>query len=168
MKSAKGNLKTIIKYISYPFIMKPLIFILFVIIAPGVDTSMFYYNSNVLHMDSSQIAISSVIGQVGSIAGQQFYRLFCNKLSFKKILLISTFLYSLNLCLKLLITESIIDKFISPIVFTYIISWIYSFISSIHLMPIMVLACDMCPKSVEATFYSFVLALINIGYLISY
>ena len=35
-------------------------------------------------------------------------------------------------------------------------------------MPIMVLACDMCPKSVEATFYSFVLALINLGYLISY
>ena len=32
----------------------------------------------------------------------------------------------------------------------------------------MVLACDMCPKSVEATFYSFVLALINLGYLISY
>jgi Na+/melibiose symporter-like transporter len=167
-KSAKRNFKTIIRYITYPFILKPLIFILFVIIAPGVDTSMFYYNSNVLHMDSSQIAITSVLGQVGNIAGQQFYRLFCNKLSFKRILLISTLLYSINLCLKLLITEHIIDDFISPVAFTYIISWVYSFVSSIHLMPIMVLACDMCPKSVEATFYSFVLALINLGYLISY
>ena len=35
-------------------------------------------------------------------------------------------------------------------------------------MPIMVLACDMCPDSVEATFYSFVLALINVAYLILY
>ena len=35
-------------------------------------------------------------------------------------------------------------------------------------MPVMVLACDMCPKSIEATFYSFVLALINISYLVSY
>jgi len=35
-------------------------------------------------------------------------------------------------------------------------------------MPIMVLACEMCPIKVEATFYSFVLALINAGYLISY
>ena len=35
-------------------------------------------------------------------------------------------------------------------------------------MPLMVLACEMCPPEVEATFYSFVLAIINVGYLISY
>lgn len=35
-------------------------------------------------------------------------------------------------------------------------------------MPIMVYACNICPKSVEATFYSFILALINVGYLLSY
>lgn len=35
-------------------------------------------------------------------------------------------------------------------------------------MPLMVLAAKMCPKSVEATFYSFVLAIINLGYLVSY
>ena len=35
-------------------------------------------------------------------------------------------------------------------------------------MPIMVLACDMCPPDVEATFYSFILAIINFGYLLSY
>ena len=44
----------------------------------------------------------------------------------------------------------------------------YSFVSELHLMPLMVLACKMCPKSVEATFYAFVLAIINSGYLISY
>ena len=35
-------------------------------------------------------------------------------------------------------------------------------------MPLMVLACQMCPKQVEATFYALVLAIINLGYLISY
>ena len=35
-------------------------------------------------------------------------------------------------------------------------------------MPIMVLACKMSPKSVEASFYAFVLAVINAGYLVSY
>mmetsp|Transcript_13157 Transcript_13157/g.22285 ORF Transcript_13157/g.22285 Transcript_13157/m.22285 type:complete len:129 (-) Transcript_13157:44-430(-) len=55
-----------------------------------------------------------------------------------------------------------------PVYFTYVTSWIYSFSSAIHLMPIMILACEMCPKEVEATFYSFVLALINVGYLASY
>ncbi len=32
----------------------------------------------------------------------------------------------------------------------------------------MVLAAKMCPKQVEASFYAFVLAVINLGYLISY
>jgi len=35
-------------------------------------------------------------------------------------------------------------------------------------MPLMVLACQMCPKQVETTFYALVLAVINLGYLISY
>lgn len=35
-------------------------------------------------------------------------------------------------------------------------------------MPLMVLACQMCPKDVETTFYALVLAVINLGYLISY
>lgn len=40
--------------------------------------------------------------------------------------------------------------------------------NELHLMPLMVLACKMCPKSVEASFYAFILAIINFGYLVSY
>ena len=35
-------------------------------------------------------------------------------------------------------------------------------------MPLMILAAQMCPKKVETTFYALVLAVINLGYLISY
>jgi hypothetical protein len=35
-------------------------------------------------------------------------------------------------------------------------------------MPPMMLACLMCPKGIETTFYALVLAVINVGYLISY
>lgn len=35
-------------------------------------------------------------------------------------------------------------------------------------MPLMVMACYMCPKDVETTFYALVLAVINAGYLVSY
>ena len=35
-------------------------------------------------------------------------------------------------------------------------------------MPLMVLACQMCPKQVESTFYALVMAIINLGYLVSY
>ena len=35
-------------------------------------------------------------------------------------------------------------------------------------MPLMMIATQMCPKGIEATFYALVLAVINAGYLISY
>lgn len=56
----------------------------------------------------------------------------------------------------------------SPLVYTYINQFMYTVINELHLMPIMVLACKMSPKSVEASFYAFVLAVINLGYLVSY
>ena len=35
-------------------------------------------------------------------------------------------------------------------------------------MPLMILAATLCPKSVETTFYALVLAMIDLGYLVSY
>ena len=55
-----------------------------------------------------------------------------------------------------------------PFYFACLTSWIYAFTNALHLLPVLVLACELCPKSVEATFYSFVMALINLGYIISY
>jgi sulfite exporter TauE/SafE len=56
----------------------------------------------------------------------------------------------------------------SPLVFNYVSQLFYTFVNELHLMPLMVLAAKMCPKQVEASFYAFVLAVINLGYLVSY
>jgi Na+/melibiose symporter-like transporter len=139
------NLKVVWGYLKMPLIFKPLVFILLVLISPGVENAMFYYNSNVLKFTSTQLGIVTVIGEIGTIFGQQFYRFCLRKYSFKQILFVSTLLYSLNSALKLLITQGIIQEYMSTLTFTYIISWLYNFVNAIHLMPIMVLACDMCP-----------------------
>jgi hypothetical protein len=81
------------------------------------------------------------------------------------MLLVSTILYSIDSALNLVIVNGLTSY---PLYFTYVTGWFGTFISAIHLMPIMVLACDLCPVEVEATFYSFVLAIINVGYLVSY
>lgn len=45
---AKKNWSKVKEFMKMPFIYKPIIFIFLVVIAPGVDDSMFYYESNVL------------------------------------------------------------------------------------------------------------------------
>ncbi len=52
--------------------------------------------------------------------------------------------------------------------FALINSFFYSFVNELHLMPLMVMACRMCPKKIETTFYALVMAIINLGYLVSY
>lgn len=57
---------------------------------------------------------------------------------------------------------------LSPKDFTFVNTFLYGSVNELHLMPLMVMACFMCPKDVETTFYALVLAVINAGYLISY
>jgi len=45
---AKANWGKVKMFLKFSFIYKPIIFIFLVVIAPGVDTAMFYYNTNVL------------------------------------------------------------------------------------------------------------------------
>lgn len=148
------------------FILKPLILIMVVVICPSIETAMFYFNTTALNFDTTQMTIINVLSQIGSIFGQQFYCFFLSNYTIKQLLLSTTVAYSLISCLRLLITTNVIVDNVDY--FTYLISWLYSYINALHLMPIMVLACDMCPSKIEATFYSFVLALINLAYLISY
>lgn len=70
LQLAVANLKLVLKFLSYPFILKPLVFILLVIVCPGIDSAMFYYNTNVLKFDSTQLANIGMLSQIGTIFGQ--------------------------------------------------------------------------------------------------
>lgn len=73
---AKKNWNKVKIYLKLPFIYKPIIFIFLVVIAPGVDDAMFYFNSNVLDFDNNTFAIINVISSLGNILGVWTYRLF--------------------------------------------------------------------------------------------
>ena len=100
--------------------------------------------------------------------------------SIRTVLVASTLVFACTQALKLLIVTGMLPEcktsdqctwfewLINPLNFSYFLSCAYALANSIHRMPIMVLACKLCPKDVEATFYSFQLAVINLGYLISY
>lgn len=98
------------------------------------------------------------------------YRLFFKDTPFKKMIVITTCCFALAQLSKLLITQNMTEEVLglSPIAYTYINQLFFTFVNELHLMPLMVLACKMCPKQVEASFYAFVLAVINLGYLVSY
>lgn len=72
---ALSTWRKIVQYLKLPFIYKPIIFIFLVVIAPGVDDAMFYFNSNVLHFSNDEFALLNVIFSIGNIMGVWTYRL---------------------------------------------------------------------------------------------
>ena len=74
------------------------------VLAPGVDDAMFYYNSNVLKFDYDDFAIINSIDSIGDILGVWVYRLAFTGFSFKHMLFISTVCFSITQGSKLLIS----------------------------------------------------------------
>jgi len=104
-----------------------------------------------------------------SILGILMYSRFLTKINLKKILIISTILWSLVYSINiLLVTGAYKQMGISDKAMAIISNIFNSFLGEVHLMPIMVLACRICPKHVEASVYSFIMTSINVSYLISY
>lgn len=131
---------------------------------------MFYFNTNVLHFSNTDLGTINVVCSVANILGVWTYRILFKDTPFKKMLLLTTACLALTQLGKLLLTQSLTESALrlSPLTYTYINQLLFTLVNELHLMPLMILACKMCPKQVEASFYAFVLAVINLGYLVSY
>lgn len=148
---------------------KPLIFIFLVVVAPGTTDAMFYFQTDVLGFTPDTLAMINVLSSIASLVGVWLYRLCFRSCSLWKYLVWTTVSFSLVQGSNLLLAAQKTDKVgMTPTQFAETNAFFYSMVNELHLMPLMVLACQMCPKQVETTFYALVLAVINFGYLISY
>ncbi|CDW88633.1 UNKNOWN [Stylonychia lemnae] len=169
LQLARENIKKIWKYLKIPFIYKPLIFIFLVVLAPGVDDPFYYFQTNVLNFSPGDLAILNLMSSLANLCGIWMYRFFFRNVQFKKMIFFTTISFAAVQISKMLLIEQYTHYIgLSPLVYNYIIQFLYTIINELHLMPIMVLAVKMSPKQVEASFYQFIMAVINLGYLISY
>jgi hypothetical protein len=83
------------QFLRLPFIYLPTIFIFLVVLAPGCDDAMFYFQTNVLHFTNNDLAISNVLCSVANILGVWSYRFFFKDVPFKKMIVITTVCFSL-------------------------------------------------------------------------
>jgi hypothetical protein len=92
---AKKNWSKVWYFLKLPFIYLPIIFIFIVVLAPGVDDPMFYFNTNILHFSNNQMGIINVINSVANILGVWTYSVFFRKTPFKKMLFMTTTCFSI-------------------------------------------------------------------------
>lgn len=165
----RQKMKILRKYFVQGFIIKPAIFIFLVLLTPSIDSVMFSYQVSKLNFGPVFMSYIMVATYVVNILAVFIYRKFLVNTNLKKIITVTTIWFSLFNALRLLIIFGINEKVgISNHVFFTIIECLYSFANEIHLMPIMIMACRVCPKNMEATVFEMIMSIVNLGYLVSY
>jgi hypothetical protein len=105
---------------------------------------------------------------IASIFGIYAYNKYLKEISFKKIIIFSTILSSLFSLSSLMLVERInIILGIPDFIFCMGADALNTALSEINMLPILVLACNICPKNIEGTLYAFLMSVINLSSLFS-
>ena len=147
-------------------IYKPVIFIFLFMITPSYSDIMFFFYTNRLNFTPMAIGRLRLIYGFASIIGIFCYNNYLKDVSFKKIIFFSTCLSSLFSLSSLILVERINIKLgIPDFVFCMGADAFNTALSEINMLPILVLACNICPKNIEGTLYAFLMSVINLSSL---
>lgn len=166
--SLKNQLSLFLSFIKTDKIYKPVIFIFFFMITPSYSDPMFYFYTNVLKFNPITIGRLRLIYGIATILGIYLYNNFLKETSFKKIIIVSTILSSFFNMLSLLLVERINLRWgIPDYMFCLATDALTTALSEINFLPILVLACNICPKNIEGTLYAFLMSIVNLSSLFS-
>ncbi|EGR33174.1 hypothetical protein IMG5_060130 [Ichthyophthirius multifiliis] len=136
--------------------------------SPSTGSAWFYFQTNVLGFTPEFLGQLKLILAIGLCLSFVIYYTLLKHVQFKKqfiiTCLISVFLGFLSL---ILITRKNLEYGIPDKVFSICDNFISMIIAELNLLPILVLACRMCPKNIEATMYAMLTSTINLGSFVS-
>jgi len=156
-------------FVNQKQVYKPILFILAFISTPGYDDPMFYFYTNQLDFKMDQIGRLNFMGALAGVIGILLYKKWLNKYAFKSIMVSST----------------IIIVFFGIVTIVLVLRWnkalgipdflfamgsgaITTALAEINMMPMCVLAANLCPKNIEGVTYALMMSVINLGLFLSY
>lgn len=164
----KGQFILLKEMIKQPNFCKTAIYTLIYSLTPGYSTVLFFFYTNDLGFSPIQMGNIKMIYGIAVIIGMIIFRLFLQKVQFKKIMMISICLDILfNLNMILLIKHINRSLNIPDIVYVLISESFLNSTSEIMTMPLLILVCNVCPKNVEGTLYALFMGIMNLGYFIA-
>ena len=166
--TVQNKVRILRRTISQDNIRKPLIFIFCVAAMPSCGFAMMYFFQNGLLFTPMQFAIISASEHIAHLLGAVLFRLRLRKVSFRKIFYGGIALLVIMRLLQLVLICQWNHKLrISDIVFAVGEGVAYSIVAQIMTMPMCVLGARLCPGGIEASLYSTLMAVSNLGGLVS-
>lgn len=137
-------------------------------IAPSYGDPLFYFYTNELKFSPFVMGRLKLIYGVASVSGIWIFNKFLRNVGFKKIMWSTTILsMTFNMFSIILVKRINIDYGIPDFIFCMTADALTTALAEINTMPLLVLACNICPKNIEGTLYAFLMSVLNLGSLIS-
>ena len=167
--SVKQQIQKLWWFLSEKEIYLPLIFIFIFTLKPSLNDGMTYFYLDELKFSYNFQGILSLLGYVAAIIGIIIYKFWLHKYSFKVIMVYTTLVFSLFNLLKLVLVLRInLQLGIPDKSMAILLNLTTKSLSELQLMPVLVLACKICPKNIEAFIFETIMGLKELGYTLSY
>jgi len=143
-----------------------LIFLL--VSSPSVSTAMFYFYTNALNFKPEFIGELRLLYALSSIAAVFLFNRYLKHVKFTKIFTYSTIIYCFVSWLTIILVQRINVKWgIPDKLFCMGDGILDVVIGELNSMPLLILACRMCPKNIEGTMYAILMSTLNFGSMMS-
>lgn len=160
----KEQLNLFWSFIKQPIIYRPVMFIFLFMATPAYSDPMFYFYTNQLHFSQLVMGRLKLVYGIASVSGIFIYNKYLRSFSFRGIILSTTFLcIFLNMGTIVLVKRINLYLGIPDIYFSFATDALTTALGEINTMPLLVLACNICPKNIEGTLYAFLMSVSNFG-----
>lgn len=167
-QSLKDQLDLLFSLLRNDRIYKPVIFIFLFMMTPSYSDPLFYFYTDVLRFSPIIMGRLKLVYGVASVLGIFLYNKVLKNVGFKKIVFYTTILYIFFNLLTIVLVLRLNQRYgISDFYFCMTADALTTALGEINTMPLLVLACNICPKNIEGTLYAFLMSVINLGYLFS-
>eukprot|EP00340_Litonotus_pictus_P008186 CAMPEP_0170515606 /NCGR_PEP_ID=MMETSP0209-20121228/2020_1 /TAXON_ID=665100 ORGANISM="Litonotus pictus, Strain P1" /NCGR_SAMPLE_ID=MMETSP0209 /ASSEMBLY_ACC=CAM_ASM_000301 /LENGTH=414 /DNA_ID=CAMNT_0010800173 /DNA_START=923 /DNA_END=2170 /DNA_ORIENTATION=+ len=155
-------------FIKLPIIYKPVVFILLYMATPSYSDPLFYFYTTELKFSPIIMGRLKLVYGIASVIGIFLYNKYLRAISFKRIIWATTLLSIFFNMLTIIVVERLNTYVgIPDLYFCLTTDALTVALAEINTMPLLVLACNLCPKNIEGTLYAFLMSVSNFGALLS-
>ena len=137
-------------------------------VIPFLLGTMFFYQTEVLRLDSSVIGLSKVFGQVALLAWSMSYNKYFKTMSARKVLSVLQFALALVMLSDVLFVQGIYRKIRIPdSIYTIIFSGLFEGLMLFKVLPFSVHIAKLCPAGCEGSVMAFVMSALALATIVS-
>jgi len=157
-----------IEFIKNPLIYKCWLLIFLSSFAPTSNDLRIFYYDNYLHFEESFWGVVNNLAFIANIFGIFIYNRYFSNVNLKKFYNVTLIImFFLHLSMLILYLRYTVKWGISDKLFVAIDTLVVAFTHELHHLPVLVLACRLCPKNIEATVFAIFMAAPNIAMFFS-